>query len=173
MTIKTPAGSMIAISDDSALYLLEFIDRKNLDKNIQKLRHETGRVRLDEGLTKPLLSIQGELTAYFENQLEKFQTPLQLSGTLFQKKVWQTLQKIPYGETRSYAEQAHMLQRPKATRAVANANASNQFALIIPCHRVIRTDKTLGGYAAGIERKKWLLEHEAMKNIIIQEINPL
>ncbi len=151
---------MIAISDDNALCLLEFIDRKNLDNNIQTLLHLKKTTELISGCTKPLDTIQQEINAYFEGTLKTFKTPLALRGTAFQKKVWDALCRIPYGETQSYAKQAEALLHPKAIRAVANANASNQFAIIIPCHRVIRTDKTLGGYAAGIERKTWLLKHE-------------
>ncbi|MDF1678515.1 MAG: methylated-DNA--[protein]-cysteine S-methyltransferase [Legionellaceae bacterium] len=158
--IQTPLGDMLAISDDNALYLLEFVARKNLDKNIQQLLTDTHTTTLLNESTAPLASIQEELRAYFKGQLKKFHTAIQLRGTPFQQNVWRTLSTIPYGETRSYAKQAQMLKKPQATRAVANANARNQFAILVPCHRVIRTDKTLGGYAAGPERKQWLLQHE-------------
>jgi AraC family transcriptional regulator of adaptative response/methylated-DNA-[protein]-cysteine methyltransferase len=76
--------------------------------------------------------------------------------------------KIPYGETKSYLEQANMINRPSAHRAVANANGSNNLAIIIPCHRILRNDGNLGGYAGGINRKKWLIEHEKKnKNTIV------
>ena len=81
-------------------------------------------------------------------------------GSPFQRQVWQVLCGIPYGETRSYAEEAISMGKPSAYRAVANANGANQLAIIIPCHRVIASDGTLGGYGGGIAVKQWLLEHE-------------
>jgi len=81
-------------------------------------------------------------------------------GTEFQNEVWQCLQKIPYGETHSYQQQAEIIERPKAVRAVASANGHNRIAIVIPCHRVIGKDGSLTGYAGGLERKRWLLEHE-------------
>ena len=81
-------------------------------------------------------------------------------GSPFQRQVWQVLCGIPYGETRSYAEEAMYMGKPSAYRAVANANGANQLAIIIPCHRVIASDGTLGGYGGGIAVKQWLLEHE-------------
>jgi methylated-DNA-[protein]-cysteine S-methyltransferase len=82
-------------------------------------------------------------------------------GTPFQREVWAVLQTIPVGETRSYAEVARAIGRPRAVRAVARANATNPIALVIPCHRVIGSDGTLTGYAGGLGRKRWLLAHEA------------
>ncbi len=159
---------MLAIADDNTLYLLEFIERKNLNLHIQKLLHQKKISELTSSLTPPLISIQHELDAYFKGQLKTFNTSITFRGTSFQQKVWLTLCNIPYGETRSYAKQANMLEHSKAIRAVANANANNSFAIVVPCHRVIRTDKTLGGYAAGIERKAWLLKHEQTQ---LQEVS--
>ena len=102
-----------------------------------------------------------KLKSYFEGKLKKFETPLFLLGSPFQKKVWQALLKIPYGTTRSYAAQAVSMSEPKATRAVANANGANQLAIVIPCHRIINSNGALGGYGGGIARKEWLLQHEA------------
>ena len=83
-----------------------------------------------------------------------------MKGSFFQQSVWIELQKIPYGETRSYRDLAIVLQKPTAFRAVALANGANQFAIVIPCHRVIKANGDLCGYGGGIMRKKWLLEHE-------------
>lgn len=88
--------------------------------------------------------------------------PLDIRGTAFQKQVWQALQKIPYGETRTYQEIAREIGQPKAVRAVANACGANPTALIVPCHRVLRSDRGLGGYEWGIERKQKLLETEKL-----------
>lgn len=160
--IQTPLGNMLAISDEHALYLLEFLSRKKLDKRIEKLLQDTKK-QLVEGDTFVLRAIRQELKAYFSGQLKIFKTPIAIQGTAFQQKAWRALSEIPYGETQSYAKQAESLNQPRATRAVAHANANNSFAIMIPCHRVIRTDNTLGGYAAGIDRKAWLIQHEQIQ----------
>lgn len=104
--------------------------------------------------------MKDELERYFTSQLQTFTTPLFLTGTPFQNAVWQTLQKIPYGHTRSYKEIAVELAKPTAFRAVAQANAANMLSIIIPCHRVINSDQKMGGYSGGLARKEWLLTHE-------------
>jgi len=101
-----------------------------------------------------------ELLAYFAGNLRVFTVPLDMQGTDFQLRVWNELLKIPYGETRSYAQIAEAVGRPKAVRAVGAANGSNPLAIIVPCHRVIGADGSLTGYAGGVARKRWLLEHE-------------
>ena len=102
-----------------------------------------------------------ELESYFSGTLKNFETPLAYTGTDFQCGVWDALKTIPYGETFSYAKQAANMNKPKAVRAVANANRLNKIAIIIPCHRVIGSNGSLTGYAGGLDKKKWLLEHEA------------
>ena len=112
--------------------------------------------------TDPLLRLlEEELGAYFAGRLKTFSISLCPKGTAFQETVWQTLCKIPYGQTISYSEEACWLEHPKATRAVANANGKNEIAIIIPCHRVIAKDGSLGGYSSGIWRKEYLLALEA------------
>jgi len=157
--LDTQLGPMLAVADDEALYLLEFVDRRGLEREIERLRQRT-QAAIIPGSTKPIKSIEKELKQYFEGRLREFQTPLFRVGTPFQKQVWDELQKIPRGETRSYADIAAALGRPTAFRAVAQANGSNQIAIVIPCHRVINANGELGGYAGGIARKQWLLDHE-------------
>jgi AraC family transcriptional regulator of adaptative response/methylated-DNA-[protein]-cysteine methyltransferase len=159
LIIDTPLGSMMAIADDEGIHILEFVDQKNLEASIQNLRGKTKSL-IFPGENDPLLSIKKELCEYFDGSLQKFKTPLHLEGSEFQKNVWSALQKIPYGQTRSYAEIATTLNKPSAFRAVANANGANKIAIVIPCHRVINSDGKLGGYAGGISRKQWLLNHE-------------
>lgn len=101
-----------------------------------------------------------ELEQYFQKKRASFSIPLRINGTPFQMRVWEALQTIPYGQTVSYGDIAKQIGCPKAVRAVGNAVGSNPITIVIPCHRVIRTGGGLGGYAWGIERKKWLLEHE-------------
>ncbi len=98
---------------------------------------------------------------YFNGELRQFELPLHQPGTPFQQDVWNLLATIPYGKTISYMDLAKKTGDTKATRAVANANGKNNIAIIIPCHRVIGSNKELTGYAGGLWRKKWLLEHEA------------
>lgn len=161
--IETPLGSMLAIADDQGLYLLEFVDRRGLEREIERLRKRTGAAILP-GMTRPLLLITQELKLYFAGKLNQFHTPLRLIGSPFQLAVWEALRQIPSGETRSYSELAQSMGAPSACRAVARANGSNQLAIIIPCHRVIQANGTLGGYGGGVVRKEWLLKHERKTN---------
>lgn len=102
-----------------------------------------------------------QLHEYFCHQREEFNLKLNLSqGTLFQQRVWEVLKEIPWGETRSYAQIAHLIGQPLAVRAVGAANANNPFLIILPCHRIIGSSGILTGYAGGLLRKQWLLKHE-------------
>ena len=101
-----------------------------------------------------------ELRAYFAGDLRTFSVPLRLAGTDFQRRVWAALRAIPFGQVRSYGEVAAAIGRPGAARAVGMANARNPVAVIVPCHRVIAAGGRLGGYSAGLWRKRWLLRHE-------------
>jgi AraC family transcriptional regulator of adaptative response/methylated-DNA-[protein]-cysteine methyltransferase len=157
--LDTPLGPMLAIANEKALYLLEFVDRRGLEREIERLRTRT-KSAIIPGKTPIIESIERELNAYFQGSLTHFKTPLFLLGSPFQKTVWQELIKIPSGQTCSYADIARNIAMPKAFRAVANANGANQLAIVIPCHRVINTNGDIGGYGGGITRKTWLLNHE-------------
>lgn len=157
--IDTRLGPMIAISDEIELFLLEFVDRRGLEREVERLRNKW-KAAIIPGQTKPIQSIELELTKYFEGTLTEFRTPLHLIGSPFQRSVWEQLRQIPPGETRSYAAIALALGKPAAYRAAAQANGANQLAIVIPCHRVINTDGGLGGYGGGVARKEWLLNHE-------------
>ncbi|WP_164931444.1 methylated-DNA--[protein]-cysteine S-methyltransferase [Longirhabdus pacifica] len=157
--IDTCVGPMVAIADDHYLYVLEFLDRKGLEREVERFRIKMKAV-ITQGRTKPIDQIQHDLTAYFTGKCDVFTAPFYILGTSFQQTVWKQLQNIPTGETRSYGQIAEALGKPTAYRAVAQANGSNQLAIVIPCHRVINADGQLGGYAGGVTRKKWLLEHE-------------
>lgn len=156
--LDTPLGPMLAIADEKALYLLEFVERRGLEREIERLRAK--KAIIIPGCTEPITLVESELQAYFAGKLKTFTTPLYLIGNPFQKSVWNELIKIPYGQTKSYADQAAAIGKPSAFRAVANANGANQIAILIPCHRIINSDGRLGGYGGGIARKKWLLNHE-------------
>ncbi len=157
---SSPLGPILTISDDNGLYLLEFTEKQKLEKEIEHLESLL-KTTITSGATSAINSIKKELSEYFAGSLKQFKTPIHIIGTNFQKMVWQELLKTPYGEIRSYHEQATAIGKPTSYRAVANGNGANKFAIIIPCHRIINKNGKLGGYSAGLSRKKWLIEHEA------------
>lgn len=157
--IQTPLGAMISVADQERLHLLEFADRRALPTELRKLQR-FARGRIGIGRPDPIESVSGELKSFFEGQSACFQTPLALHGTAFARSVWEELQQIPAGETRSYRDLAYALGRPSAVRAVANANGQNQIAILIPCHRVIGADGSMVGYGGGLWRKQKLIQLE-------------
>lgn len=158
----TKLGSMVGIADENGLYLLEFVERRELKKEIARLCQELcARVIVEKNAV--LRAIQSELTSYFSGKALTFNAPVHIMGTAFQKRVWQALQKIPVGQTLSYLELAENINHASAFRAVALANSANKLALIVPCHRVIRANGDIGGYAGGVMRKKWLINHEKIE----------
>jgi methylated-DNA-[protein]-cysteine S-methyltransferase len=118
-------------------------------------------VATSEAIPETLLSTITQLKEYFNKTRTHFQLKLNPEGTGFQKKVWRQLETIPFGKTTSYQNLANNLGDPKVIRAAASANGKNPIAIVIPCHRVIGSDGSLTGYAGGLHRKKWLLEHES------------
>ncbi len=160
--LDTPLGPMLAIADEQGLHLLEFVDRRGLEREVERLRL-AARAVIIPGETPVFEQVTAELDAYFAGTLDRFEVPLVLYGTPFQRQVWEQLQQIPAGKTISYQELAVRVGNPAAVRAVARANGANQLALIIPCHRVIRLTGDLGGYAGGLARKAALLKLERTK----------
>ena len=110
----------------------------------------------------PFDAVREQLDAYFAGELEAFDLDLDPRGTPFQQRVWAELTRIPFGETISYSELAHRLGDPKLVRAVGLANGRNPISIVIPCHRVIGANGSLVGYGGGLDRKRWLLQHEAV-----------
>lgn len=155
----TPLGPMFACATDEGLCLLEYTDRRMLEFELKDIRRRLNGSILF-GTNKHLEAVQQQLKEYFEGKRTVFDVPLVTPGTDFQNDVWKLLQKIPYGETVSYKQQAVRIKRPNAVRAVANANGFNRISIVIPCHRVIGSDGTLTGYGGGLWRKKWLLDFE-------------
>ncbi|MEM1283063.1 MAG: methylated-DNA--[protein]-cysteine S-methyltransferase [Chlamydiota bacterium] len=158
--IDTPLGLMLTIADEKALYLLEFMNRQRVAKGIKSIRSEM-KFAVTPGTTPPIESIKYELYQYFTGTLKRFETPIKMIGTPFQKNVWGALREIPIGETCSYSHIAKKLNNSGAIRAVGTANGANKLAIVIPCHRVINANGQMGGYAGGLDKKKWLLQHEA------------
>ncbi|WBV60620.1 methylated-DNA--[protein]-cysteine S-methyltransferase [Chryseobacterium camelliae] len=158
-TIPTPLGEMFACAVDEGICLLEFTDRKNMEKQFKSLATAL-YAEIVEKDHQHFHQLEKELTEYFEGKRERFETPLFITGTAFQKKVWELLSAIPMGEIRTYKQQSEFLGNPKAIRAVGTANGINKIAILIPCHRVIGSNGELVGYAGGIWRKQKLLELE-------------
>ncbi len=157
--IETPLGAMVAGATDRGLALLEFADRRMLETQLRRLAARRNVVAVPTR-NAVIDRIEDELARYFAGRLQRFTVPLDLAGTDFQIAVWRGLGDIPYGETRSYAEQAAALGRRTATRAVARANGDNRVAIVVPCHRVVGSDGRLTGYGGGLWRKKRLIELE-------------
>ncbi|HRF59142.1 MAG TPA: trifunctional transcriptional activator/DNA repair protein Ada/methylated-DNA--[protein]-cysteine S-methyltransferase [Fimbriimonadaceae bacterium] len=158
--IDTPIGAMLAGANDDALILLEFADRRMLETQVRTLQRRLGCVFVP-GETPMLAQTTCELGEYFAGARREFTVHLRLPGTEFQQQVWRALLEIPYGQTRSYQDIARKLGEPGAMRAVGKANGDNRIAIIVPCHRVIKSDGSLCGYGGGLWRKQRLLELEA------------
>lgn len=156
-TWLSPIGPLTLVASERGLIVLEFGVARVSDPGtrVQYPRH-TVLVESDEKFSP----YRHELEEYFAGELRNFTVPLDLRGTDFQMRCWRALLKIPYGETRTYAEQARAVGQPKAFRAVGMANHDNPIAIIVPCHRVIASDGKLGGYGGGLPLKQKLLDLE-------------
>jgi methylated-DNA-[protein]-cysteine S-methyltransferase len=148
--INTPLGEMELCCDASGLVSFEFIENPGRNYTKKHITH-----------TEILAEAEKQAQAYFSGKLKQFDLPLSVNGTAFRIKVWTELCKIEFGKTISYIELAKRLGDEKCIRAAASANGKNPLAIIIPCHRVIGKNGTLVGYAGGMPRKKWLLDHES------------
>jgi methylated-DNA-[protein]-cysteine S-methyltransferase len=144
--INTPLGLTKISGDDNGITSVIILNSEEKITNIIPLALEDCAIQLNE---------------YFEGTRKQFALKLNPQGTGFQKQVWKLLEQIPFGKTLSYLELSKQLGDVKAIRAVANANGKNPLWIIIPCHRVIGSDGSLTGYAGGLHRKQWLLEHES------------
>lgn len=145
ISIKTPLGTCEITGDKEGISKIEILDQKEFKQ---------------EDVPEELEAAVEQLNRYFSGELKDFNFKMNPSGTEFQKKVWQALNKIPYGKTRSYLELSKELGNVKAIRAVAAANGKNPLWIATPCHRVIGSNGSLTGYAGGLWRKKWLLDFE-------------
>ncbi len=159
-TTKSPLGYLLVAATDKGLCAVRLGDTISALEEDLKNEYSAADIRKSSG---PLDNALQQIVAHLEGKQPKLSLPLDIRATAFQRQVWQALQAIPYGVTRSYGEVAKAIGQPRAVRAVARACATNPVALVIPCHRVIREDKSLGGYRWGIERKRKLLENEKEK----------
>jgi AraC family transcriptional regulator, regulatory protein of adaptative response / methylated-DNA-[protein]-cysteine methyltransferase len=156
---KTPLGEMIAGAIEDGLVLFDFSNRRMIEGILTRIR-KFHYAELEEGEHPHFILLKAQIKEYLDGNRKQFELPLVMSGTPFQKKVWEELLNIPYGETRSYKQQAIAMGDVSAIRAVARANGENCFAVVIPCHRVIAENGDLTGYAGGLAKKKWLLNFE-------------
>lgn len=161
LIFSTPLGDMLAVANDDYLFLLEFTDNENLEKDIQQVTSSLG-AEIEEGENLPLKQIRAEIEDYFRHPFATFKTPIQFIGTDFQKEVWQEVSNIGSGLTATYSEIAERINNPNAIRAVGNALNANKLSIIVPCHRVLTKDLDFGGYNGGQARKSWLLQHEGL-----------
>lgn len=155
----TPIGPMTAAVSacDGALVQLSFGGQSSRQRLAAQLRSRGFDVSWNE---QGAPAVRQQIGGYFRGELVDFDLPLRADGTAFQRRVWQELRLIPYGETATYGEIAKRVGNPRACRAVGRANAENPIAVVVPCHRVIGADGTLTGYAGGLSFKQKLLEHE-------------
>jgi methylated-DNA-[protein]-cysteine S-methyltransferase len=143
---KTPVGWAHIVADDNYIIKLSIRDDEHKETPV----------------TSPLLKeTMKQLAEYFEGTRKQFNLPLNQPGSHFQQQVWEELLRIPYGNTITYGQQSNQMKNPLAIRAIAAANGKNNLWVIVPCHRVIGSNGSLTGYAGGLWRKQWLLEHEA------------
>lgn len=150
-TFDSPVGVLTLTAEDGLLTGLHMEDQ----------RHAPPRSDAWEPDESAFGAVLGQLDGYFSGRLTEFDVPMRMRGTDFQRRVWDGLTGIPYGETWSYAQLAEKVGNRKACRAVGLANGRNPVAIIVPCHRVIGANGTLTGYGGGLDRKQWLLGHEA------------
>ena len=168
--LDTPVGKMLLGATEKGLCLFDFQYRKSINKILSRIEfHTNEKFTVHE---HPIFSsLVFQIEEYFAGNRKEFDLQLDLLGTTFQINVWNALIQIPFGETRSYEEQAIFLGNEKAIRAVAGANGENGLAIIVPCHRVIGKNGSLTGYGGGLPTKKWLLDHERKISGLEKQIN--
>lgn len=159
-TFSTPLGEMFAATTKKGIVMLTFFTPFYIEAKIAILKEQFDADVIN-GNCETFILLKNQLNEYFNKQRKDFEVPLQMIGSSFQIKCWKELLKIPYGQTISYKEQAIRIDNKKAYRAVANANGQNMIDILIPCHRVISSNKTLGGYNGGIDKKEFLLKLES------------
>lgn len=157
--IPTPLGPMVVAADDNHLYLLEFADRRMLETQVKRLAKKL-KCRFSPGDNRIIEQTHREITEYFAGSRRQYDVSIQHVGTPFQESIWKRLLEIPYGETSNYGRLATAANKPSGQRAVGRANGDNPLAIIVPCHRVLRSDGSICGYGGGVRRKEWLLRHE-------------
>jgi O-6-methylguanine DNA methyltransferase len=155
--LQSPIGPLELIFTEIGLAAIELGEGK-LDRWVQRTFPDAVR----EPAEKRHQRFENQIRQYFDGRRRVFDIPLDLRGSDFQKVVWEQVARIPYGRTASYGEIAHLLGRPRASRAVGAANGANPVPIVVPCHRVIGANGSLTGYGGGLVNKRWLLAHEGV-----------
>ncbi len=159
-SVASPIGDILVVADGTALVALEFAAVEGRMRRALRARY--GGLELVPA--RDPLGACSRLRAYFAGDIRALDdVPADGGGTPFQRRVWSALRRIPAGTTMSYGALARRLRMPTATRAVGHANGQNPISIVVPCHRVIGSDGTLTGYGGGLDRKRWLLEHEGVR----------
>lgn len=158
--LHSPLGLLYAVADDHALIYFGFEPFQSIAAQKPLFRSLIKKKPLLEQKNHILTLLEQELALYFKHPRITFTVPVRFVGSPFQQAVWHALKTIPYGKTQSYKEQAELIGKPSAYRAVGNANSANNIVIVVPCHRVIASDGSLGGYAGGLTYKELLLKHE-------------
>jgi len=166
VTVSTSLGRLLVAATERGVCRVSL--GHSADALVAELLAEFPEARVVQDKSGKLHGWVSSILAYLDGREPDLDLPLDIRATAFQRRVWQELQRIPFGKTRSYSEVARRMGEPKATRAVAQACASNPVALAIPCHRVVSKDGSPGGYRWGVERKEWLLERERASTTSLQ-----
>lgn len=144
--VETPIGRLMLLANADALRMIRFVPQRERPRTVRE--------------NEMLQLVRRELEEFFAGRLDEFTVRLAVHGSPFQRQVWDAVRAIPFGQTRSYRQIAQSIGAPQSARAVGAANANNPWPIIVPCHRVVGSGGRLTGYAGGLERKEWLLQHE-------------
>ncbi|WP_027119747.1 methylated-DNA--[protein]-cysteine S-methyltransferase [[Mycoplasma] testudinis] len=161
-TFETPLGAMQVGANIRKLYYLQFVCDVDSNEEVENIAR-TLNLEITHQTNSIIELTKNEVLKYFAKKLKNFSIPLGFIGTPFQIQTWNAITQIPYGEAISYKQLAKKVDKPNGYRAVANVNAKNKIVVIVPCHRVIAHDQTIGGYSGGLDRKKLLLDLEEIK----------
>ncbi len=163
--LVTPIGQMLAAATEGGLIFLGFAENPALGFELKKTVDSLGGTFANSGSTfknRHLEKLENEIKEYFTGKRKVFDIPVIFTGTDFQRKAWDALTAIPYGEVWSYSRQAEYIGLPKAVRAVGSANGANKISIVVPCHRVIGKNGSLTGFGSGLWRKEYLLKLEGV-----------
>ena len=156
--VASPLGLLTVLASDNGVHAIAY----------EGDRTEQAKTNLPRAVNHPIINAADEqLAMYFDGMLQVFDLPLDLRGTDFQKRVWKLLLEIPFGETRTYGDIARALGNTGASQAVGAANGKNPVAIVVPCHRVIGASGHLTGYAGGMDKKRFLLTHEGVIQLML------
>lgn len=160
-SFDSPLGEMIAGASARGVCFLEWNDRGGVGAILERIEKRYKTRSIYKTGNRYIVQLKDELKRYFKGNLKNFEVEIAVMGTPFEQSAWDELLRIPYGQTRSYGEQARSLGKPGAMRAVGRANGVNYLSILIPCHRVIGADGKLCGYGGKLWRKEWLLNLES------------